>query len=217
MKIRNKTKNKKASFNKTEANVLINKLVSSSKHLSSGVQKVEDYIVSDIYTTASYCSFYDYKSKSHTSYIKRELENKNIYNIFGNSKAYINRLFQCSNSLLMREVYGINQTDIQIKKTLDKLGLKTRYAILDYINSHELTEQGEVIEKPKKEPKEEKPKEEKIENLNLAQFFDKLYNLINDKVENKSCKEYQEFASKINQDVKKAGEEMTKAKLEKIG
>jgi hypothetical protein len=209
------SKNKKVSFNKTQANVLVLKLAGNSKHIEKASVHIESLIMCDIYLLGSYCSTYDYKSKGHTSYIKSELISKNLYGSESNSKSYINRLFQCSNSLLMREVFGINQTSNQIKSTLEKLKLHTRYAILDYIKTHELTENGKVIAKPKVE-KEDKPKAEKIENLNNAQFLDRIYQAINEKIEDKSCKEYQEFATKINQDAKHYAEEKTKAELEKI-
>jgi hypothetical protein len=206
------SKSKKVSFDKTQANVLVLKLASNSKHIIKATVQVESLIMCDVYLLGSYCSTYEYKAKGHTSHIKRELKNKNLYGI--KSNAYINKLFQCSNSLLMREVFGINQTSNQIKSTLEKLKLHTRYAITEYIKAHELDDNGNVIAKPKVE-KEDKPKEEKIENLNTAQFLDRIYQAINEKIEDKSCKEYQDFALKISQDAKHFAEEKTMAELQK--
>ena len=209
-----KSKSKKVSFDKTQANVLVLKLASNSKHIIKATVQVESLIMCDVYLLGSYCSTYEYKAKGHTSHIKRELKNKNLYGTEKSSNAYINKLFQCSNSPLMREVFGINQNSNQIKSTLDNMKLKSRYAITEYIKAHELDDNGNVIAKPKVE-KEDKPKEEKIENLNTAQFLDRIYQAINEKIEDKSCKEYQDFALKISQDAKHFAEEKTMAELQK--
>ena len=143
---------KKIKFNKTNANVIAGKIVRNAKEINIAENQTSSLIMVDIIELASYCSSYDYKDRTHTSYIKSEiLKDKHLY---GSKKATIskvNRLFECSNSPIMRAIYGENQTVNRVQKTLSDLKLDCQESILEYKKLYNIDSVGNLTEKPIKE------------------------------------------------------------------
>ena len=127
------TKIKKVKFNKTEANVISNKIIRNAKNINHSEANTSSLIMIDVVALASYCSSYDYIERAHTSYIKKEVtKDKSLYGSESETREKVKRLFELANSPVMRAIYGINQTEAQIRKTLKSLELETQEDIINY-------------------------------------------------------------------------------------
>ena len=217
------TKIKKVKFNKTEANVMSNKIIRNAKNINHSEANTSSLIMIDIVTLASYCSGYDYSERSHTIYIKKEVtKDKSLYGTESATKEKIKRLFEVSNSPVMRAIYGINQSETQIRKTLKALELETQADIIKYKKLYSVDALGNLIENPKaKASKDSKAKASKDSEANVSEanvsdnvYLDRVFNDIKDKVvDTEALGIHIHKLVSLTRELKKLGEADTKEAL----
>ena len=218
------TKIKKVKFNKTEAIVMSNKIIRNAKNINHSEANTSSLIMIDIITLASYCSGYDYSERSHTIYIKKEVtKDKSLYGTESATKEKIKRLFEVANSPVMRAIYGINQSEAQIRKTLKALELETQADIIKYKKLYSVDALGNLIENPKisKDSKDSEAKDSKdskdsdVSNVSDNVYLDKVFNDIKDKVvDTEALGIHIHKLVSLTRELKKLGEADTKELLQ---
>ena len=207
------SKIKKVKFNKTEANVISNKIVRNAKNINHAEANTSSLIMVDVIALASYCSSYDYVERGHTTYIKKEVtKNKSLYGSESATREKVKRLFEVSNSPVMRAIFGINQTEAQIRKTLKSLELETQEDIINYKKLYSVDKLGNLIENPKisKDSKDSKDSE-----VSDSVYLDKVFNSIKDKiVDTESLNVHIHKLVSLTRELKKLGEADTKETLQ---
>ena len=217
-------KTKKVNFNKTEANVISNKIIRNAKNINKSEANTSSLIIVDIVALASYCSTYDFSERSHTTYIKKEVtKNKSLYGTESETKSKVKRLFEVSNSPVMRAIYGINQSEAQIRKTLKALELETQQDIINYKKLYSVDSLGNLIENPKakaskdSEAKASKDSEAKDSDANVSDnvYLDRVFNDIKDKiVDTEALNIHIHKLVSLTRELKASGEADTKAELQ---
>jgi len=217
-------KTKKVNFNKTEANVISNKIIRNAKNINKSEANTSSLIMVDIVSLASYCSTYDFSERGHTSYIKKEVtKNKSLYGTESETKSKVKRLFEVSNSPVMRAIYGINQSEAQIRKTLKALELETQQDIINYKILYSVDSLGNLIENPKakaskdSEAKASKDSEAKDSDANVSDnvYLDRVFNDIKDKiVDTEALNIHIHKLVSLTRELKASGEADTKAELQ---
>jgi hypothetical protein len=217
-------KTKKVNFNKTEANVISNKIIRNAKNINQSEANTSSLIIVDIVALASYCSTYDFSERSHTTYIKKEVtKNKSLYGTESETKSKVKRLFEVSNSPVMRAIYGINQSEAQIRKTLKALKLETQQDIINYKKLYSVDSLGNLIENPKaKASKDSKAKASKDSEANVSEanvsdnvYLDRVFNDIKDKiVDTEALNIHIHKLVSLTRELKASGEADTKAELQ---
>ena len=209
-------KTKKVNFNKTEANVISNKIIRNAKNINKSEANTSSLIMVDIVSLASYCSTYDFSERGHTSYIKKEVtKNKSLYGTESETKSKVKRLFEVSNSPVMRAIYGINQSEAQIRKTLKALELETQQDIINYKILYSVDSLGNLIENPK--AKASKDSEAKASDANVSDnvYLDRVFNDIKDKiVDTEALNIHIHKLVSLTRELKASGEADTKAELQ---
>jgi hypothetical protein len=216
------SKIKKVKFNKTEANVISNKIVRNAKNINHAEANTSSLIMVDVIALASYCSSYDYVERGHTTYIKKEVtKNKSLYGSESATREKVKRLFEVSNSPVMRAIFGINQTEAQIRKTLKSLELETQEDIINYKKLYSVDKLGNLIENPKiskdsKESKDSKDSDVSIDSdVSDSVFLDKVFNSIKDKiVDTEALNVHIHKLVSLTRELKKLGEADTKETLQ---
>ena len=220
-------KTKKVNFNKTEANVISNKIIRNAKNINQSEANTSSLIIVDIVALASYCSTYDFSERSHTTYIKKEVtKNKSLYGTESETKSKVKRLFELANSPVMRAIYGINQSEAQIRKTLKALKLETQQDIINYKKLYSVDSLGNLIENPKakaskdseaKDSKASKDSEANVSEANVSDnvYLDRVFNDIKDKiVDTEALNIHIHKLVSLTRELKKSGEADTKAELQ---
>jgi|TARA_R100001443_G_scaffold104468_1_gene113143 hypothetical protein len=217
-------KSKKVKFNKTEANVISNKIIRNAKNINQSEANTSSLIMVDIVALASYCSTYDFSERGHTSYIKDEVtKNKKLYGTESETKSKVKRLFELANSPVMRAIYGINQSEAQIRKTLKALKLETQQDIINYKKLYSVDSLGNLIENPKakaskdSEAKASKDSKAKDSDANVSDnvYLDRVFNDIKDKiVDTEALNIHIHKLVSLTRELKASGEADTKAELQ---